>query len=71
MERRCGELTPILAELAENEARLAQAKAEAVKNLAAVALEATRLATQRLIGLAPPEADVKRAIEAALAERRG
>ncbi len=53
------------------EARLAVAKAEAARNLGAVALEVTRLATERLIGVAVPEAEAKRAVDAALAERRG
>src|SRR5258708_40269112 len=53
------------------EARLAVAKAEAARNLGAVALEVTRLATERLIGVAGPQAQAQRAGRAGRGGRGG
>ncbi|MBI3498302.1 MAG: F0F1 ATP synthase subunit B' [Proteobacteria bacterium] len=57
------------AETKKAEARLAEAKAEAIRNLGAVALEVTRLAAERLIGVNLAEGEAKRAVDSVLAER--
>ncbi len=69
--RRHGELAKKLAaETKAAEARIGEAKRQALADIKTVAAEAAGLATERLIGTAVGESAARAAVEAALAERK-